>query len=141
MTDNDEKLPLLMTSHGTFFDRQSFYSLVDGQWKTIVLFILCGKRILGSGHGWLVLVDYLTGESCLWNPVLMREIGLPCLQDALCFNRCVLTGPPNEPDCHVVFCSTNLEERTVFRVRDSTTVSSPPREADELIRLIALTSF
>ncbi|CAA0809999.1 Unknown protein [Striga hermonthica] len=51
------------------------------------------------------------------------------------YPRFVLTGPPTDPDCHVIFCSGDELERTVFRVRDCTTVRS--RE----VVIAAMTSF
>ncbi|GER37637.1 F-box family protein [Striga asiatica] len=138
---DSEKLPLLMTTHGRLSHRQSFYSLVDGRWKTTQLAILDCKRILGSSHGWLVLVDYVSGESCLWNPVSMREISLPYLDDSLFYDRCVLTGPPTEPDCHIIFCSDDTAKRTVFRVKDGSIVGLPPGEAGGGVELMALASF
>ncbi|CAA0810001.1 Unknown protein [Striga hermonthica] len=137
MKENNEKLPLLMTVHGNHPSRQSFYSLVDRQCKKTQLPILIPKRIIGSGHGWLVLVNILTGKSCLWNPESMRQVSLPFLRDAHMYSRCVLTGPPTEPDCHLIFCSLNEEEWTVFRVRDCTTVSSPPGE----VQIAAMASY
>ncbi|CAA0810002.1 Unknown protein [Striga hermonthica] len=141
MAEDHEKLPLLITTHGAHLHRQSLYSLVDRRCKTTEIPIMHCKRILGSSHGWLVLVSLITGNSFLWNPISMREIDLPCLHRPSDYNRCVLTGPPTEPNCHVIFCSTDYEERTVFRVGDGTTVCLPPGEAGGGVVLVALASF
>ncbi|CAA0810004.1 Unknown protein [Striga hermonthica] len=66
MTEKHDKLPLLITTHGSHLHRQSLYSLVDRRCKTIEIPIMHCKRILGSSHGWLVLVSLVTGNSFLW---------------------------------------------------------------------------
>ncbi|KAL3640827.1 hypothetical protein CASFOL_015795 [Castilleja foliolosa] len=111
-------VPLLLTSDG---DKQSFYSLIENRYKTISHPVLEGKRILGSAYGWLVLTNSNLladpGDCCLWNPESRENIQLPQLDGF--YDRCVLSKPPTDPDCLVVFKSYCNFELTIGRINDA----------------------
>ncbi|KAL3632015.1 hypothetical protein CASFOL_024999 [Castilleja foliolosa] len=135
-------IPLLLTSHGYENNKQSLYSLIDNRYKTISHPVLEGKRILGSDYGWLVLVDRspFSDDCCLWNPESTDKIQLPRLDQAWVYSRCVLSKPPIDPDCLVVFKSYCNFELSVCRISDDEFVKVSLR--DEIFRpLVAISSF
>lgn len=107
---SESPTPLLLISHGEWFERHLIYNISDNRCKMLDIPVLCNKKVLGSSHGWLILVGYYnTEECCLFNPVSMDIIALPPMSKIFRFShkQCILTKPPTEPDCHILFCGGN----------------------------------
>ncbi|KAL3840012.1 hypothetical protein ACJIZ3_024603 [Penstemon smallii] len=96
--------PWLLTSHGEDNDNHAFYNVAENQLHATTIPELSKKYIYASTYGWLVLVDY-SGECCIWNPESNEKVELPFLEDPLDYTNCVLSKPPTDPDCHVLFTS------------------------------------
>ncbi|KAK6114974.1 hypothetical protein DH2020_007243 [Rehmannia glutinosa] len=117
--ENREKQPpFLLIIHGELHEKQSFYNVLENRYHTTCIPILCNKRVLGSSYGWLVLVDRFTYDCCLWNPISSSIIELPILDRAHLYNRCVLSKPPTEPDCHILFNSSSTLEQSFCKIGD-----------------------
>ncbi|GFP91938.1 hypothetical protein PHJA_001337900 [Phtheirospermum japonicum] len=99
--DRKNQVPLLMTLHGQQYENQSFYNVLENRYQTICLPIFKNRNILGSAYGWLVLAGH--NGYCLLNPTSLENIELPQLEGHFYYDKCVLSKPPTEPDCHVVF--------------------------------------
>ncbi|KAL3640824.1 hypothetical protein CASFOL_015792 [Castilleja foliolosa] len=121
-------VPLLLTSHGFEYCEQSFYSVIENRYETKNHLVLEGKCILGSAYGWLVLTALTDSDSiidldpydcCLWNPESKEKIQLPRLNDeGQFYNRCVLSKPPTDPDCFVMFKHYFVNKLSVCRIGD-----------------------
>ncbi|KAL3641153.1 hypothetical protein CASFOL_016121 [Castilleja foliolosa] len=99
--------------------------------------VLVDKLILASNYGWLVLVDRYKGDCCLWNPVSKDIIELPFLDKCYLYRKCVLSKPPTEPDCHILFNSLSPNLQSFCKIGDVEYVHSSPKED----RLVAIASF
>ncbi|KAL3640847.1 hypothetical protein CASFOL_015815 [Castilleja foliolosa] len=128
-------VPLLLTSHGKKLEKQSLYSLTENRYKTISHPVLKGKRILGSDYGWLVLKDMTPYNLCIWNPESNEKIQLPHLHKAYDYNTCVLSKPPTDPDCLVVFQDICFTKYAVCRISDDEFVKVTDQS------LVAVSSF
>ncbi|KAL3649479.1 hypothetical protein CASFOL_005882 [Castilleja foliolosa] len=118
---------------------QTIYRPVDGTSHTMRIPILVRKYVIASTHGWLVLLDMFIQECCLWNPVSEDMIKLPRLQDFGYYKKSVLSKPPTEPDCHILFISDDLLLQAFCKIGDVEFVC--PTQVEEVDRLIAITSF
>ncbi|KAI3467522.1 hypothetical protein Pfo_024185 [Paulownia fortunei] len=131
--------PWLLISHGQQHEKQCFYSIPENRFHATSIPELCDKYVLGCAYGWLVLVDTDTDDCCLWNPVSMEKIELPQLEYSSMYNRCVLSKPPTEPDCHILFNSSSASHRAFCQVGDDEFVIQ--LSVDEEIYLLAAASF
>ncbi|KAL3619525.1 hypothetical protein CASFOL_037095 [Castilleja foliolosa] len=129
------QLPLLLTIHYT---KQTIYRPLEDKIYTMCIPVLVDKYILASTHGWLVLVDKFTGDCFLWKSS-KDLIVLPRLQHSYLYKKCVLSKPPTEPDCHILFISAGAKRQAFCKIGDVEFVYQPPLEED--CRLIAIASF
>ncbi|KAI3467524.1 hypothetical protein Pfo_024187 [Paulownia fortunei] len=135
----ERRPPWLLISHGQQHEKQCFYSISENRFHATSIPELCDKYVLGCAYGWLVLVDTDTDDCCLWNPVSMEKIELPQLEYSSMYNRCVLSKPPTEPDCHILFNSSSASHRAFCQVGDDEFVIQ--LSVDEEIYLLAAASF
>ncbi|KAK6132269.1 hypothetical protein DH2020_033969 [Rehmannia glutinosa] len=135
---NKEQPPVLLTTHRKL-EMHYFYSFTENRYHATFIPLLLDKRVLASTHGWLVLVDYFDGDCCLWNPSSTEIIELPRLQiKPYLYNRCVLSKPPTEPDCHILFNAHTLEQY-FCKIGDDEFAHHSLRE--EKYRLVTIASF
>ncbi|KAH0632491.1 hypothetical protein KY284_035277 [Solanum tuberosum] len=80
--------PWLVILHGQKLQKQTFYSISENR--------------CAYAHGWLVLLDYHSDNCYLWNPSSNDKIQLPPLPKYKSV-ECLLSAPPHDPECHVVF--------------------------------------
>ncbi|KAL5719106.1 hypothetical protein ACHQM5_011930 [Ranunculus cassubicifolius] len=79
-----------------------------------------GMRCAASCYGWLMMHSLYTDKECyLLNPVTLREIQLPALPRDT-FTVGVLTYPPSDPKCVVMFFSEEENMCVFCRVGDKT---------------------
>ncbi|KAL3642307.1 hypothetical protein CASFOL_013122 [Castilleja foliolosa] len=132
--------PVLITIHYTQVGKQTIYRPVEGTSRTMYTPYLVNKYILASTHGWQVLVDKIKGDCLLWNPRYNDTIKLPRLQSFHSYRKCVLSKPPTEPDCHILFNSDSLFQQAFCRIGDVEFVyQSHTTEVD--YQLLAIASF
>ncbi|KAL3641233.1 hypothetical protein CASFOL_016201 [Castilleja foliolosa] len=112
------KLPFLLTLQRGLNEKQSICRPLESRSQTISFPILVNKCILASVHGWLVLLDEFNDECCLWNPRSKAIIELPTLPESYIYNRCVLSKPPTEPDCHILFNSSCYTVQSFCKIGD-----------------------
>ncbi|KAG5529711.1 hypothetical protein RHGRI_030178 [Rhododendron griersonianum] len=104
--------PWLLIQHGRHKQLQSFYSILEDRCYVKKIPQLCNKSICSSdASGWLVLEDRNSDECFLFNLVSMEKIQLP-LRESI-YDICVLTSPPSDQTCRVVFIS-NKNHSLVF---------------------------
>ncbi|KAL3623640.1 hypothetical protein CASFOL_032456 [Castilleja foliolosa] len=129
--------PLLLTIHKQA--KQSIYNPLESQTHTMCIPVLVDKIILASTHGWLVLVSEGNEKCSLWNPGSNAMIELPSLQDYYLYQKCVLSKPPTEPDCHILFNSTVTLRQAFCKIGDVEFTYQCQLEED--YQLIAIASF
>ncbi|KAL3641145.1 hypothetical protein CASFOL_016113 [Castilleja foliolosa] len=130
------QLPSLLTTQNVHNAEQSIFWPLESRTKTMFAPVLVNKCILASNYGWLVLVDKHKGDCCLWNPGSNDIIELPFLDKCYLYIKCVLSKPPTESDCHILFnSSSNMQ--SFCKIGDVEYVHSSPKE----YRLVAVASF
>ncbi|EYU17454.1 hypothetical protein MIMGU_mgv1a025001mg [Erythranthe guttata] len=110
--------PTLFILHGDFKEKQLIYNLFENDVRVLNLPILQGMRILSSSYGWLGLSNPMTNECCLLNPTSMEIVNLPYLPISCVYTKCILSKPPTDPDCHILFNSANSLEQSFCRIGD-----------------------
>ncbi|EYU17451.1 hypothetical protein MIMGU_mgv1a019188mg [Erythranthe guttata] len=110
--------PSLFILHGDFKEKQLIYNLLENDVRVLNLPILQGMRILASSYGWLVLSNPMTNECCLLNPTSMEIVNLPHLPVSCVYTMCILSKPPTDPDCHILFNLTNSLDQSFCRIGD-----------------------
>ncbi|KAL8059048.1 hypothetical protein ABFX02_03G061900 [Erythranthe guttata] len=143
MGENIEKEPpVLLISHRNSNHLLS-YKLLENNIRVLNITILRDKIKLGSCYGWLVLANFTTNDCCLWNPKSTEIIELPQLPLAHMYCICVLSKPPTEPDCYILFNSTCCMQQSFCRIGDEEFVTLPyQRDEDGYARrLLAVGSF
>ncbi|XP_012853108.1 PREDICTED: uncharacterized protein LOC105972679 [Erythranthe guttata] len=112
--NNKGEAPLLLISQGDKFQKHIIYSLLHSEFRNLSTMttrkILSDKKVLGSSssYGWLGLVQPLGHDCdcCLFNPVSKDKIDLPKkLDNGYFYNKLIMTKPPTEPDCYIIFSS------------------------------------
>ncbi|KAG8370539.1 hypothetical protein BUALT_Bualt14G0128100 [Buddleja alternifolia] len=134
--NEERQLPLLLISQK---EKQFFYNILDNRFHTINIPELRNKYILTSAFGWLILVDINTEDCYLWNPVSLDKIELPELTCPLTYNKCHLSKPPTEPDCHILFIAGNGLSRHFCQIGDDQFVTQTT--TDNVGCLSAVASF
>jgi hypothetical protein len=104
-------IPQLVICDGKQKQRQTFFDVSKDRYYTESIPEMCNKFIYACSHGWLVLVD-LNFEDCfLWNPISLEKIQLPLLPESFNYHFCVLSSPPCDPTCRIMFfrvCSSSF---------------------------------
>ncbi|KAL7117716.1 hypothetical protein ACP275_03G090700 [Erythranthe tilingii] len=148
MGENMEKEspPLLLISHGhSLYDKHSTYDLLENSCRFLGnIPILCNKRVFGSSYGWLALVDVEVdddrkGKCCLWNPMSMDIIQLPLLDRPYVCNQFILSKPPTESGCYILFNS--MMEQSFCQIGDTEFVKLGKKEDGNVRVLLAIGFF
>ncbi|KAM7469405.1 hypothetical protein LguiA_007588 [Lonicera macranthoides] len=108
--------PLLLYIHDKRGIKHTFYRISDGQ--ELVRNIHCMRRkvVCASSYGWLCLRNNSSGSSCLLNSTSWEKIELPTLILSN-YIVCLLSSPPANPGCTVVFiCNSAREGFVTFKI-------------------------
>ncbi|KAL7240743.1 hypothetical protein ACSBR2_006401 [Camellia fascicularis] len=109
--------PWLLIYHGKYRQFQNFYNVSEDYCYIKKIPELCNKQICTSSYGWLVLENLDSDECFLLNLVSMDKIQLPLREST--YDFCVLTLPPSDPDCRVIFISNNNHSLIFCRPSDN----------------------
>ncbi|GKV08986.1 hypothetical protein SLEP1_g20552 [Rubroshorea leprosula] len=104
------KDPWLVQVHGKKDENQTFFNVSEGRYHVKSIPQMRGKEICTSSFGWLVLGDDQSHDCFLLNPVSMQKIQLPSY--SLDYNFCLLTSPPEQPNCLVLFITCETIRRS-----------------------------
>ncbi|KAF8378533.1 hypothetical protein HHK36_029876 [Tetracentron sinense] len=96
--------PCLVFSHGKRNRSQTFFSIPKGQYCVKSIPELQQNLICTCSHGWLVMLAFYSDDCFLWNTASMEKIKLPPLK-SFSHRACVLSSSPNDPNCIVLFTS------------------------------------
>lgn len=123
--------PWLLIVHGKHMQLQTFYSISEDRCYVRKIPQLCNKMLCYSGaSGWLVLEGRYSDECSLFNLVSMEEIQLPERESD--YDECVLTSPPSDQNCWVVFTSNKNQSLVFCRPGDSEFVEQSLEDGDYL---------
>lgn len=123
--------PWLLILHGKHKQLQTFYSLSEDCCYVRKIPQLCNQILCRSNaSGWLVL-EHLNSDECfLFNLVSMEKIELPLRESE--YDECVLTSPPSDQNCRVVFTSNKNHSLVFCQPGDSEFVELSLEHGDEL---------
>ena len=97
-------LPWLVFINGSSEENQTFYDISESHCHVKSIPELQGKLVATCSYGWLVITGYLISDDCfLLNPISTKKIQLPSLTPDFSYDNCVLSSPPDNPECVVMF--------------------------------------
>lgn len=144
MEEKGEKqaAPLLLLQYGPLLDRkQCVCNVLEKGWDRIMIPMLCDQFVLPCNYGWLVLLNPYTNTCNLWNPESRQLIRLPELQKSYLYSNCVLSKPPTEPGCHILFNSASPSKQAFCRIGDDEFMEMSTHDNDDVDCIETLTSF
>ncbi|KAF5932573.1 hypothetical protein HYC85_028744 [Camellia sinensis] len=111
--------PWLVFNHGEHgnYSTQTFFNTSQDTYVMGRIPELCDKMIITCSHGWLILLDLVSNDCFLLNPVSMEKIMLPPLQ-YFPFFCCILSSPPTDPNCALIFGCREKSSATFCRLGD-----------------------
>ncbi|KAG8370375.1 hypothetical protein BUALT_Bualt14G0110500 [Buddleja alternifolia] len=89
-------------------------------------------------------MDINTDDCCLWHPVSLDKIELPELTELtwpLRFDQCIVSKPPTEPDCHILFIASKTKFQNFCQIRDDQFVTQTLADNGNKMRLSTIASF
>ncbi|KAG5579596.1 hypothetical protein H5410_050223 [Solanum commersonii] len=97
--------PWLLICHGDMMRRQTFFSVSENRYYMKSIPELKEKIICAYADEWLVLESiYSYSSDCyLWNIISNDKIQLPPLPAKCNILKCLLSAPPHDPECQVIF--------------------------------------
>ncbi|OMO52496.1 hypothetical protein COLO4_37147 [Corchorus olitorius] len=97
--------PWLITSHGRYYQTQTFFNVSKlHQYHTRIIPEMRNRRIFHASFGWLVLMSRDSiSDFLLLNLTSMETIQIPDPLDVEYSNMCILTAPPMDPNCRIIF--------------------------------------
>ncbi|KAG8366540.1 hypothetical protein BUALT_Bualt17G0090500 [Buddleja alternifolia] len=140
--DSAQTHPWLMVSQGTELQNHCFCNISKHQYFERSIPEFCQKQVALTSYGWLALFDLNTSpvDCCLFNIASQEKIQLPPVElDPKSKGRrhlnCILSKPPNDPDCHVLLLS--MADRSIFfcRLGDDKFIKRINRFGDDRIWL------
>lgn len=129
--DREKQPPLLLIAHRSCIDQNqehSLYNVLENRCDTIEIPILSHKETVPCNYGWFALLNPLTNNCSLWNPQYGEMIRLPDLPNSCIYNKCVLSRPPTEPGCHILFNSACKHEQAFCQIGDDAFVEMSTEE-------------
>ncbi|KAH0632813.1 hypothetical protein KY284_035599 [Solanum tuberosum] len=94
--------PWLVMCDGDVRQKQTFFSVSQNQYYIRRIPELKEKIIRANAVEWLVLQSIYSTDCYLWNLISNDKIQLPPLPECTIL-ECLLSAPPNDPECHVLF--------------------------------------
>uniref|UniRef100_A0A3Q7HXA6 KIB1-4 beta-propeller domain-containing protein n=1 Tax=Solanum lycopersicum TaxID=4081 RepID=A0A3Q7HXA6_SOLLC len=98
------KHPWLLICHGDVMDKQTFFSVSENRYYMKKIPELKEKMLYAYADEWLVLGSIDSNDCCyLWNFISNKKIQLPPLPAECDILNCLLSAPPHDPECLVIF--------------------------------------
>ncbi|KAH7865623.1 hypothetical protein Vadar_009037 [Vaccinium darrowii] len=124
--------PWLVFNHGEKegASTQTIVNIAQDRYDVASIPEMCNKRICTCSHGWLVLFDIVSSDCSLLNPVSKENITLSPLPPDFSFSCCILSSPPTDPDCVIIFLR-NIPSVTFLRLGKSEWIEQDLRSEEE----------
>ncbi|KAL5718497.1 hypothetical protein ACHQM5_011394 [Ranunculus cassubicifolius] len=111
--------PSLVISHGGKYQHQTFCVPSDKSYYGKSVPEMRGMSCDVCCCGWLLLQSYYSRECYLFNPVTLNKIHLPLMPNDT-YDLAVMTSPPSDLDCLILYFS-NMDNSCIFcRIGDTT---------------------
>ncbi|KAL3653937.1 hypothetical protein CASFOL_003618 [Castilleja foliolosa] len=138
--------PWLLITDGSHNEKQYLYNISDNRYHRLNGFPeFHDMKVLASAYGWLVLVNPKTDYTYIWNPISMAkiDIGQLNIHDAYIFEKCVMSKPPSEPDCRLVFYTITGGHQAFLQLVDDDNIIHKylPDDTYRDVMLMAVVSF
>ena len=104
--------PWLLICHGDDMQRQTYFSVSENRYYMKSIPKLKEKIIHAYVDEWFVLQNINSNDCYLWNLISNEKIELPPLSTKGDISRCLLSAPPHDPECLVIFLIENEKENT-----------------------------
>ncbi|XP_055811603.1 uncharacterized protein LOC129881421 [Solanum dulcamara] len=104
--------PWLVICHGEDLEKQSFFSVSENRYYMRHIHELKEKIICAYAVEWLVLESIYSSECYLWNLISNDKIQLPPLPAECEILKCLLSAPPHDPECQILFLIKETETAT-----------------------------
>ncbi|KAM7469657.1 hypothetical protein LguiA_007840 [Lonicera macranthoides] len=109
--------PWLVFIHGKKNEKHTIYKISDNKYHAKSIRCMREKYVLASYHGWMVLAGMYSDDCCLFNPTTGEKILLPPLEITLEYHACVLSLPPSDPCCTLLFITNSEDDEGVVSLR------------------------
>ncbi|KAM3341351.1 hypothetical protein P3S68_028986 [Capsicum galapagoense] len=98
-----QKHPWLAIRHGYGEQKYTFYDVSEKRCYERSIPELQNKIIHRYAHEWFVLEEVNSNDCYLWSPVSNDKIQLPLIPEYCRVTSCLLSAPPHDPECLVLF--------------------------------------
>ncbi|OIT00398.1 PREDICTED: uncharacterized protein LOC109228925 isoform X2 [Nicotiana attenuata] len=105
--------PWLLICHGECRENQTFFSISEARYYDRSIPELQNKMICAYAQDWLVLFDVEYCDCYLWNANSEEKIQLPPLPEDG-YVRCLLSRPPDDPECCILFLIDESREDDIY---------------------------
>jgi len=95
--------PWLLICHGDVMHKQTFFSVSENRYYMKSIPELKEKTLSAYADEWLVLQSINSNDCYLWNLISNEKIQLPPLPAKCDILNCLLSAPPHDPECQVIF--------------------------------------
>ncbi|WMV44541.1 hypothetical protein MTR67_037926 [Solanum verrucosum] len=95
--------PWLLICHGDVMQKQTFFSVSENRYYMKSIPELKEKTLSAYADEWLVLQSISSNDCYLWNLISNEKIQLPPLPAKCDILNCLLSAPPHDPECQVIF--------------------------------------
>ncbi|KAH0632411.1 hypothetical protein KY290_035835 [Solanum tuberosum] len=103
--------PWLLICHGDVMHKQTFFSVSENRYYMKSIPELKEKTLSAYADEWLVLQSINSNDCYLWNLISNEKIQLPPLPAKCDILKCLLSAPPHDPECQVIFqIETSLDD-------------------------------
>ncbi|TMW80294.1 hypothetical protein EJD97_021778, partial [Solanum chilense] len=95
--------PWLLICHGDLMQKQTFFNISDHRYYMRNISELKERILCAYADEWFVLESIYSNDCYLWNLVSNEKIQLPPLPAKCDIVKCLLSAPPHDPQCQVIF--------------------------------------
>ncbi|KAI3462566.1 hypothetical protein Pfo_019229 [Paulownia fortunei] len=139
--DPGQTHPWLLVSQGKNLQTHTFYSISKNEYLERNIPEFRNKKVLSTSYGWLALIDIgkLPLDCCLVNIESKEKIQLPHIElegpeSSSWYYKCILSKPPSDPDCHVLFSSSCDNSLLFCRLGDEKFMKRTIHFGDDYLR-------
>lgn len=133
-----QPLPWLVISHGKHNQKQTFFSISENRYYPKVIPEIRNKYIWTLSYGWFLLMDHDSKDAFLWNPISMEKLQLPPVEwpSNETYGICIVTSPPFDPNCRVIFINGFLKKLMFCRPGDLEFVKQEFELCDDVLERV-----
>ncbi|KAK4730785.1 hypothetical protein R3W88_023773 [Solanum pinnatisectum] len=124
--------PWLLICHGDVMQKQTFFSVSENRYYIKSISELKEKILCAYADEWLVLQSIYSNDCYLWNLISNEKIQLPPLPAKCDILKCLLSAPPHDPECQVIFLiETTLDDNDTNEDEDENSDGDGDEDSNE----------